>query len=155
VLITLNHVWPHIAGLRYWVAHGASVIAPRGIVPFLQSVLRRSWAALPDDLERMRRYPRPRIRAVDDSASVAGGAVRLYAMQGINGEGVLLAFIAPASFVWASDHIQVTAAPSIYVEDVRQTVALHRLTPRFTSGPHFHLIPWAEIDSLPRILTGR
>jgi hypothetical protein len=58
---------------------------------------------------------------------------------------VLLAYIAPSRFVWATDHIQDTTSDNIFVREVRQTVAHHGLTPVATSGPHFRVIPWATL----------
>jgi hypothetical protein len=140
VFVAMNPVWPHIAGLRYWVAHGAAIVASRPIVSFLRSVLARRWTELPDEYERVR--VQPTIRAVADSALLAGGQVRLYPMDGIEGETVLLAYIAPSRFVWATDHIQDTTSDNLYVREVRQTVAHHELDPVATSGPHFRVIPW-------------
>jgi hypothetical protein len=140
VFVAMNPVWPHIAGLRYWVAHGATIVASRPIVSFLRSVLARRWSELPDEYERVR--AQPTIRAVADSAVLAGGQVRLYPMDGIEGETVLLAYIAPSRFVWATDHIQDTTSDKFYVREVRQTVAHHKLDPVATSGPHFRVIPW-------------
>jgi hypothetical protein len=147
VLVALSPVWPHIAGLRYWVAHGATVVASDKIVPYLRTVLDRRWTLLPDDLERARAAIHPVIRPVGDSTSLASGQVRLYAMEGINSETVLLAYIAPSRFVWATDRIQIIAARNVLVDDVLHTAARHGLIPRATSGPHFRIIPW---DSLPR-----
>jgi hypothetical protein len=147
VLVAMNAVWPHIAGMRYWVSQGAAVVASRPVVPYLHSVLDRRWTALPDDFERARARLRPRIESVGDTALRAGGAIRLYPMDGINGETVLLAYIAPARFVWATDHIQIVNAHNILVDDVLKTAAHHALAPLLTSGPHFRAIPW---DSLPR-----
>ena len=82
----------------------------------------------------------------------AEGGIRLFPMEGINGETVSpRAFIVPARFVWATDHIQNISSDNIYIEDVRRTVARHALTPATASGPHFHIIPWAAIDSLPHV----
>jgi hypothetical protein len=152
VLVALNAVWPHIAGLRYWVAQGASVVGSRPVVPYLQKVVNRRWTAAPDDLERVRARITTRFIAVGDSARFAGGRVQLYAMEGINGETVLLAYVAPSRFVWASDHIQVVSYPNVYVDDVRATVRRHALSAIFTSGPHFGVLPWAAIDTLPAVL---
>ncbi len=154
VFVAMNHVWPHIAGMRYWVAHGATVVTSAANVSFVRSVLARRWAALPDELEAARARTRITVRGISDSASLAGGAVRLFPLEGTNGEGQLLAYLAPAHFVWASDHIQDISAPNIYVEDVRRTVRRHALAPAGASGPHFKLIPWASVDTLPHERAG-
>ena len=135
VLVTMNAVWPHIAGMPYWVAQGATIVTAQPNVGYLRSVLAQRWSE------------HPTIRAVTDSALLANGQVRLYPMDGIEGETVLLAYIAPARFVWATDHIQDTASDNLYVREVRQTVAHHALSPIATSGPHFRVIPWKTDDN--------
>jgi hypothetical protein len=132
VFVAMNPVWPHIAGLPYWVRTGATIVTSQPVVGYLRSVLARRWAE------------HPTIRAVADSVLLANGQVRLYPMDGIGGETVLLAYIVPARFVWATDHIQDTASDNIYVREVRQTVAHHGLAPVATSGPHFRVIPWKD-----------
>ena len=133
-------------------ALGSRTASARPIVPYLEAVLARRWTARPDEFERTRGRVAPRLVAVGDSALFAGGRVRLYAMDGINGETVLLAYIGPSRFVWASDHIQVVTSANIYVDDVRSTAACHRLSPLATSGPHFRVLPWAVIDTLPPVI---
>lgn len=150
-VVTLNHVWPHIAGVRYWVSRGATVIASETTAPFVSSVLRKRWTEIPDELEKRRSTARIRITTVHDTLSLAGGALRLYPLSGINGEGGLLAYVPAAQFVWASDHVQTIREPNIYVEDVRQTVERFGLSPRYTSGPHFRLIPWTDVEALARV----
>jgi hypothetical protein len=147
VLVTMNAVWPHIAGTRYWVAQGATIVASDKIVPFLRQVLARRWTAMPDDLERRRGTTSPRIRAVADSALLAGGLVKLYPMEGINGQTVLLAYIAPSRFVWATDHIQIINARNVLVDDVLATAKRHDLSPLAISGPHFRVIPWDSLTT--------
>jgi hypothetical protein len=142
VVVALNPVWPHVAGLRYWVGRGATVVTPRAGAPFL----RRHLA--PGDGRAVA------MRVTGDSLTLGGGALRLYGMEGLNGEGVDLAWVAPAGLVWATDHIQDVSRPNIYLEDVRRTVERHRLAPRWTSGPHLRLVPWTTIQALPRISAG-
>jgi hypothetical protein len=146
VLVTMNPVWPHIAGMRYWLSQGATVVASEKIVSFLRQVLARQWTALPDEFEKERATLHPSIRPVRDSTLLAAGKVRLYPMEGINGETVLFAYIEPARFVWATDHVQIINARNIMVDDVLATAKRHGLSPLATSGPHFRIIPW---DSLP------
>jgi len=61
---------------------------------------------------------------------------------------VLATYVAPDRFVWASDRIQDTSTTSLYVTELRQSVLRERLNPRFTSGPHFGVVPWSVVDAL-------
>jgi hypothetical protein len=141
VVVALNPVWPHVAGLAAWVARGATVVTARAGAPFLRRHLERSGHPV-------------HLRVMADSLALGGGALRLYAMEGINGEGVALAYVAPAGLVWATDHIQDLAVANTYVEEVRRTVERHRLQPRWTSGPHLRLVPWDTVAALPRVRVG-
>jgi hypothetical protein len=73
VLVT-DLAWPHVAGVRYWVANGATIIAYKAAQQFLQSVIDRHWTLAPDLLEQRRRTARLKFVGVDASFSLAGGA---------------------------------------------------------------------------------
>ena len=93
VLVVTDLAWPHIAGLRYWVARGATVVSHRASRAFLERVLRRRWTRAPDLYERRRKGTAFSFRAVDDSLSLAGGKLRLYAIDGPSSEGALMAYV--------------------------------------------------------------
>lgn len=73
VIIT-DLAWPHVAGVRYWVASGATIIAHRAAREFLQAVIDRRWTVTPDLLEQRRKTARLKFVGVDATYSAAGGA---------------------------------------------------------------------------------
>ena len=74
VVVVTDLAWPHVAGVRYWVAQGATIVSHRASRPFLERVVDRRWTDQPDLLERVRaRGVRLKFRAVDDSLRLAGG----------------------------------------------------------------------------------
>jgi hypothetical protein len=111
VVIT-DLAWPHVAGVRYWVANGATIIAHKAARGFLQSVVDRRWTLAPDLLERRRETAKLKFVGVDAAYSLAGGAISLHPIDGIGSEVALMAFLAPDGFLWASDYIQTVAEPS-------------------------------------------
>jgi hypothetical protein len=127
VFVAATDIWPHIAGLRYWVANGATVVTH----PLTAPMIRATTHA--------------RIETVRSRESRAGGALTIFPINGAASEGVLGAYIADAGFLWASDRVQDTTSPNLYISELVQTTDELHLTPRVTSGPHFRLVPWAAL----------
>ena len=150
VLVVTDLAWPHIAGMRYWVASGATVAAHRSAEPFLRRVAERRWTRAPDLLETTRARARFRFRAVDDSMSLAGGAIVLHAINGISSEGALLAWLPGDAFLWASDYIQDIRGPSEYAHEVIAAARRAGVAPARFAAQHVRLTPWNVIDSLNR-----
>lgn len=150
VLIVTDLAWPHIAGLRYWVARGATVVSHRASRPFLERVLRRRWTRAPDLYERRRKGTVFSFRAVDDSLSLADGKLRLYAIDGPSSEGALMAWVEDDRFLWASDYIQTVRQPTTYLSEVWGAVRRTGITPRRVAAEHLPVTPWSTIDSLAR-----
>jgi hypothetical protein len=145
-LVLLNSVWPHIAGLRFWVASRASVVAPTLSRHTVEQAIARRWTERPDKFERQRATSPLRLRTIGDSLSLAAGAVRLYPLDGAGNEGTAMAYVATDRFLWASDRIQDVHAPSLYVVELLDAVRRHRIEPRWTAGPHTRRVPWADLQ---------
>jgi hypothetical protein len=150
VLVVTDVAWPHIAGLRYWVARGATVVSHRASRPFLERVLQRRWTRAPDLYERRRNQTRFSFRAVNDSLLLARGKLRLYAIDGIASEGALMAYVEGDRFLWASDYIQQLDQPSTYAIEVWRAAGRVGIQPLRTAAQHLRLTPWSTIDSLAR-----
>ena len=52
-LVVTDLAWPHISGVRYWVALGTPVVSHRASREFLQKVVDHKWTLEPDLLERL------------------------------------------------------------------------------------------------------
>jgi len=143
-LVVTDIAWPHIAGLRFWVANGATVLTHRANRAFLQHVIDRRWTRKPDLLERRRAAVTPRLHVVDDSLRLAGGQVTLFAIDGVASEGALAAFLAPDRFLWASDYVQTLAAPTQYLDETSAAVDRMRLSPVRFAAEHLKLSAWED-----------
>jgi len=151
VLVVTDLAWPHVAGVRFWVARGAIIVAHRAAEPFLRKVVDRRWTAAPDLLEQLRsrgRTPRWRFRSVDDSLVLAGGEITLHPIDGITSEVALLGWLLADRFLWASDYIQTAASPTEYTAEVRAAVRRAGLTPERVAAEHLRLTPWATFDAM-------
>lgn len=147
VLVVTDLAWPHIAGVRYWVAMGATVVSRTTNRPLLDRVVQRRWTLTPDALER-RGGPRGLpFRAVRDSLSFAGGAVRLLPIDGIGSEGALMVFLPGERFLWAGDFMQPGGPDSfsrVYADEVSTAVTRAGITPAKVAAMHFPLTDWTS-----------
>jgi hypothetical protein len=148
VVVVTDLAWPHVAGVRYWVAQGATIVSHRAARSFLQGVVDRRWTLTPDALERTRAGHRLHFRAVTDSVSLGGGAILLFPIDGAASEVALAAFIRKDGFLWASDFIQTLSAPSQYLDEVWAAVQRVGVTPSSFGAEHVGVAEWARVAAL-------
>jgi len=144
VVVVTDLAWPHVAGVRYWVAQGATIVSHRASRPFLERVVDRRWADQPDALERARsRGVRLKFKAVDDSLRLAGGDVTLFAIDGPSSEGALAGYVHGDRFLWASDYVQSLRQPTQYLDEVTAAVRRMGYTPARLAAEHLPLTDWS------------
>jgi len=149
-LVVTDLAWPHVAGVRYWVANGAIVISHRAAREFLQSVVDRRWTLAPDLLEQRRTTARLRFVGVDAAYKLAGGVISLHPIDGIGSEVALMAYLGPDRVLWASDYIQSVDQPTSYASEVWQSARRDGLHPERTVAEHLPLTPWTKIEELQK-----
>ncbi|HEV2180516.1 MAG TPA: hypothetical protein VGR59_09355 [Gemmatimonadaceae bacterium] len=148
VLVVTDLAWPHVAGVRAWVARGATVVGHRAARSFLERVVNRRWTLAPDLLERRRAQAPFRFRAVNDSISLAGGDIVVFPIDGAASEVALAAFVRPSKFLWASDFVQDLDAPTQYVDEVAAAVRRVGITPSVVAAEHVKLAQWSRVAAL-------
>jgi hypothetical protein len=150
VLVVTDIAWPHVAGVRFWVANGATIVTHRANDAFLRRVIDRRWTANPELLERRRAAVTPHIRVVNASLRLAGGDITVFAIDGVASEGALAAFLAPDRFLWASDYVQTLAAPTQYLDETWAAVDRMHLSPARVAAEHLKLSSWEDARRLQR-----
>ncbi len=150
VVIVTDLAWPHLAGVRFWVASGATIVSHRASRPFIGRVLQRRWTLAPDKLEqrRGRGQIELRFRSVDDSLRAGDGALTVFAINGPASEGALAAFIHDDRFLWASDYVQTLRAPSHYLDEMVAAVRRHGYQPTKLGAEHIRLSDWSAAERL-------
>lgn len=153
VVIVTDLAWPHIGGVRYWVAQGALVASRDRFRPFLERVVGREWRLEPDALTRRRSAAPFRFRAIRDGALFAGGAVRVVPIDGAGSEGALMVYLPNERFLYAGDFVQSGGPDSfsrVYAEEVFAAAARAGLAPTHYAAMH---VPLTEWERLPRLGT--
>lgn len=145
VVVVTDLAWPHVGGVRFWVASGATIVSHRGARAFLEQVVARRWTLTPDKLEGTQPRPALRFRAVSDSLSLAGGEIGLYAIDGAGSEGALMAWLRADRFLWASDYIQDLSQPTLYAAEVLRAAARAGIEPATVAAEHLRTQPWDAV----------
>jgi hypothetical protein len=154
VLVVTDLAWPHVAGVRAWVARGATVVSHRAAREFLTQVVNRRWTLAPDLLERERTRATFRFRSVDTSLVLGAGDLRLFPIDGAASEVALAAFLRPDRFLWASDFVQDLSAPTQYVDDVVAAARRSGVSPLKVAAQHAPLSDWARVVALASARSG-
>jgi hypothetical protein len=148
VVVVTDVAWPHIAGVRFWVASGATIISHHTSRPMLEQVVNRRWTLTPDRLEAHRTGHPLKFLPVGDSLRLAGGRVALYPIDGIGSEGALMAWLPESATLWGSDYLQDPTDPTLYVTEVVRATRRAGITPKQTAAQHFPLTPWEKVAAL-------
>ncbi len=148
VVVVTDLAWPHIGGVRYWVANGA-IIASRDLSrAFLERVVSRRWLVAPDELTRRAARTRLRFRPVVQAAEFAGGTIRVIPIDGAGSEGALMVYLPEERFLWTGDFVQPGGPSSfsrVYAEEVAAAAARASISPSRYAGMHVPLTDWARL----------
>jgi hypothetical protein len=150
VVVVSDLAFPHIAGVRYWVAHGATIASRTTSRALLERVISRRWTRDPDELERARSRVHLRFRPIRNSATFAGGDVDVFPIDGAASEGALAVFLRQDRFLWASDFIQDLDDPTQYLDETAAAVCRARVEPVTFAAEHLGLSRWSRATTLVR-----
>ena len=150
VVVVTDLAWPHIGGLRFWVASGATIVSHRSSLPFIQRIVERRWTLQPDRLETRRSAVRLKFRAVDDQLALGGSTLQLFRIGGVGSENALMAYLPARRILWVSDYVQNVQRTAPYSREVWRRVNQLQLHPEFVAAQHIPLTRWSVVDSLSR-----
>jgi hypothetical protein len=145
VVVVTDLAWPHVSGVRAWVARGATIVAHRAARDFLAQVVNRRWTLQPDLLESQRSRTSFHVRTVNTSLALAGGDVQIYPIDGVGSEVALMVFVRPDRFLWGSDFIQDLSQPTQYVEEVVAAARRVGIEPVKVAAEHAPLSDWSRV----------
>jgi len=153
VLVVTDLAWPHISGVRFWVAMGAKIIVHEASRAFVAEVIARRWQLHPDALEQRRHQVHAHLTTVSTAMSLAGGRIELRPIDGVGSEGALMAYIPASRFLYAGDFIQPgnTGAPIpgfiqfTYMDEVAAAVKRNGFAPELFAAMHVKPTPWSAV----------
>jgi hypothetical protein len=146
VVVVSDLAFPHVAGVRYWVANGATIVSHTASRDFLERVVQRRWTEHPDLLERRRASARFRFVGLDRPRAFAGGALQVVPIDGIGSEASVMTYLATDRFLFAGDYVQNVAEPTSYAREVWQATRRAGLAPERLAAMHLPLTPWSTLE---------
>ena len=150
VLVVSDLAWPHIAGVRFWVAQGATVVSHRTSRDFLARVIDRRWTRASGELEKRRNQVKFSFVPVDRELMLAGGKVRILAIPGTENEGAVMAYLKDQHFLWACDCIQDVTRPAVNTREVWQAAQKAGISPQQVAAMHIPITEWGKVEELMR-----
>jgi len=152
-LVTTSDAWPHIGGIREYVARGVPVYALNLNVPILDRLVAARFDTEPDALARAPRKAGWRI--VSSHTSLGRGANRLeiYPLRTASGERQMMIYFPEHQLLYTSDLFTIRGEDVFLPEMVGEAVdaaARERLMVTRAFGMHYDVLPWARIVEAAR-----
>jgi hypothetical protein len=150
-VVTTSDAWPHLGGVREYVARGIPVYALDLNQPILERLLKADYSAHPDTLAKA---PKPaKFTWVSGKTAIGAGDARieLYPARGENGERMMLAYFPALKLLYTSDEIMRDRSGGFFMPEflleVRDAVRREHLAVERVFGVHIGAIPWGEIEA--------
>lgn len=150
-VITTSDAWPHLGGVREYVARGIPVYALDLNRPILERLLEADYSTHPDALAKEPRAPA--FTWVSGKTAIGTGdtQVEIYPAQGENGERMLFVHLPAQKLLYSSDDIQKDRTGEYfmpeYLLEVRDAVRRYHLDVDRIFGMHVGPTPWSAIEA--------
>ncbi|HKK28660.1 MAG TPA: MBL fold metallo-hydrolase [Gemmatimonadota bacterium] len=151
-LVLTSAVWPHVAGVRAYVARGIPVYAPAPAAQVVRDLAAAPHCSHPDSLARAPR--RADVRVVTDSVVIGGGADRLVLLAprltaAPHAAAGLVAYLPERRILYAGDLLVPRRfEPNFWRQswdELRRLVAARGLPVLTVASLHDDPIPWSDV----------
>ena len=151
-VVSTSDAWPHIGGVREYVARGIPVYALDLNRPLLERLVAAPHRSVPDSLARAPR--RPIFRLVARKTTVGAGVNRLelYPVGTETGERMIMVYLPGHRLLYASDLVQgpVQGGSFLmpqYLSELSDAVKRERLMVDTVFAMHTGPTPWAKVTA--------
>ena len=160
-VVTTSDAWPHLGGVREYVARGIPVYALDLNLPILQRLVAAKMTSTPDTL-----HLKPRkadFRPVSKKLTIGTGATRVEVIP-VRGEGserMMMAYLPGLKLLYASDLLQFnrdgkTFFNPVYPAELAVAVKREDLgAVEQTWAMHANPIPWSRVTEALALIKGR
>ena len=150
-VITTADSWPHLGGLREYVARGIPVYALELNRPILERLVRADYSSQPDTLAKT---PRPaNFHWISAKTIIGSGATQvvLYPARHENGERMLFVYLPAAKVLYTADEVQRMRSGAFfmpeYLQEVKDVTAREGLAVERVFGMHTPPTAWSDIEA--------
>ena len=147
-VVTTSDAWPHLGGMREYVARAVPIYALNLNVPILTRLFAAKYVTSPDTLART--PARPVFRVVSEKTVVGSGANRLeiYPLRTATGERQMMVYLPAHQLLYTSDLFTISQGRVFLPQQVSEAVEAvtrEHLTVTRAFGMHYDALPWATI----------
>ena len=158
-VISTSDSWPHLAGIRQYVAEGIPIYALDLNRPILDRIIAMPYTSRPDEQQRAPHMPA--FHWVHDAVSLGTGPNRLqiFPLRGETSERQLMVYFPERHLLYGSDSFQKFPDGSYYypqtVSELTQAVEREQLQPSKFFMMHLGPAPWSDLQKFlkPEALT--
>lgn len=149
-VVTTSDAWPHVGGLREYVARGIPLYALDLNVPLIEKILTAPHTMRPDDLARTPRAPQFHVVSARTAIGSGDNRIVLYPVHGEAGERMMVAYFPRRRLLYTSDLVQPTSGGRLafpeYLDEVAKLVAREGLRVERVFGMHTpQALPWNAV----------
>ena len=150
-VISTSDSWPHIGGVREYVARGIPVYAMELNRPILERLLAADYGQRPDRLATAPR--KPDFHWISTKTTIGSGETQLviYPAREENGERMLFVYLPALKLLYTADEIQPMRGGSFfmpeYLQEVQDVIAREGLAVERVFGMHAPPTPWSVIQA--------
>ncbi len=147
-VISTSDSWPHIGGMREYVARGIPIYALDLNVPILTRLFAAKYETYPDTLAKSPK--RPDLHVVSGKTVLGTGANRLeiYPYRTATGERQMMVYLPSSQLLYTSDLFTIRGPNVFLPQQVAEAVdAANRehLVVKSAFGMHYDALPWPAI----------
>jgi glyoxylase-like metal-dependent hydrolase (beta-lactamase superfamily II) len=150
-VVTTSDAWPHLGGVREYVARGIPVYALDLNQPILERLLKADYGAKPDALAKAPKTARFTWVSGKTTIGVGDTRIELYPLRGENGERMMAAYFPALKVLYSSDEIMRQRDGRFFMPEflleVRDMIQREHLQVDRVFGMHIGSIPWSEIEA--------
>jgi hypothetical protein len=150
-VISTSDAWPHIGGVREYVAREVPIYALDLNRPILERLILSPHHANPDALERAPRKPRFHIVSSKTALGSGPNRMELYPVRTETGERMIMVYLPEHKLLYGSDLLQRLPDGSFfmpeYVLELMEAVQRERLTVDRAFAMHMVVKPWTEMEA--------
>lgn len=149
-VISTSDAWPHLGGVREYVARDIPIYALDLNRPILERLVSSPRRSHPDALERQRK--KPKFRIVSDKVIIGSGPNRLevYPVRTESGERMMMVYFPEHKLLYGSDLVQQRRDGSFfmpeYLTELLEATLREKLIINSVFAMHLGLTPWRDIE---------
>jgi len=147
-VITTSDSWPHIAGIREYVAKGIPIYALDLNRPVLDRMIKAPHTLNPDQLQQLPRRPQYRLIHAKTILGTGANRVEIYPIRGETSERQMMVYLPAHHLLYGSDAFQTQGNSYFFPQEITELMSAvnrERLPVDQFFMMHIGLRPWSEL----------